>query len=92
MEESAAAAESLRDQAKRLSDSMQFFRLSAGQPSQAVVATYRPAPAPTARSAPPAPSRPPEVAKAAISQARETSRPAAAAPSAPAASDDWESF
>jgi hypothetical protein len=32
------------------------------------------------------------VAQSAISQARETSRPAAAAPAAPGGSDDWESF
>jgi len=95
VEESAAAAESLKDQAQRLTQSMQVFRLS-GSATAAPTASYaapRPAPAaPVVRAAPPAarpaaPVRPPEAAQAAISQARETSRPVT-----PPSNDDWESF
>ena len=95
VEESAAAAESLKDQAQRLMQSMQVFRLS-GSTTAAPTASYaapRPAPvAPLVRAAPPAarpaaPVRPPEAAQAAIAQARETSRPVT-----PPSSDDWESF
>jgi methyl-accepting chemotaxis protein len=108
VEESAAAAESLKDQAQRLTESMQVFRLSGGAvhlgaavPARPAPAAARPAPvvqtapakagmaqAKAARPAPLAtPARPPEVARAAIRQARETSRPVA-----PPSSDDWESF
>jgi methyl-accepting chemotaxis protein len=95
VEESAAAAESLKDQAQRLTQSMQVFRLT-GSATVATAAAYvapRPAPvAPVVRAAAPAarpaaPARPPEVAQAAISQARETSRPVT-----PPSNDDWESF
>ncbi|MES2717933.1 MAG: methyl-accepting chemotaxis protein, partial [Pseudomonadota bacterium] len=95
VEESAAAAESLKDQAQRLTTSMQVFRLSGSAVALAtpVVVAVAPRPAtpavarPAAPAAKPAAARPPEVAQAAISQARETSRPAS-----PTSNDDWESF
>ena len=96
VEQSAAAAESLKDQALRLTESMQVFRLSgSGQATVSAAAlTKAPHPAPlVARQAAPvvrapaAPARPPEVAQAAIQQARETSRPVT-----PPSNDDWESF
>ena len=92
VEESAAAAESLKDQAQRLTQSMQVFKLS-GSTTPAPAAAYvaaRPAPAPRAiapAARPAAPVRPPEAAQAAITQARETSRPVT-----PPSNDDWESF
>jgi methyl-accepting chemotaxis protein len=95
VEESAAAAESLKEQAQRLTTSMQVFRLSgsgSGSASGQVVAAApapvaRPlqAPAPVARPDPL--PRPADAAKAAITQARETSRPVS-----PPSHDDWESF
>ncbi len=99
VEESAAAAESLKDQAQRLTAAMQVFRLSGSGTAMAVpvAPALRPTPvlakpAATARPVALAPrpaalTRPPEVAQAAIAQARETSRPVA-----PPSNDDWESF
>ena len=122
VEESAAAAESLKDQALRLTASMQVFRLSGSHTATAtapasaapMALAARPTPVPLRPAAPLAragnlakpatpaatavasatattvtsPStRPPEVAKAAIQQARETSRPVS-----PPSNDDWESF
>jgi len=119
VEQSAAAAESLKDQALKLTQSMQVFRLSGSGAAQAdayadsqagtaVLASAAPraaapsfkpvaarSPAKLATAAPrkpaprpaAAPARPPELAQAAISQARSTSRPAS-----PPSNDDWESF
>ncbi len=114
VEESAAAAESLKDQAQRLTQSMQVFRLAGSGAAQAdpqagtampvsapqaAVPPFKPvaaqSPAPVAAAKPPklaarpaaAPARPPDAARAAITQARETSRPVA-----PPSNDDWESF
>jgi methyl-accepting chemotaxis protein len=114
VEQSAAAAESLREQAQRLSQSMQVFRLTAHDDADsatavatapvvvaappkstpaAVTAPRRAAAAPARTPTPPAPRattpatpRPPDLAAAAIDQARETSR------QAPPPGDDWESF
>jgi methyl-accepting chemotaxis protein len=95
VEESAAAAESLKDQAQRLTASMQVFRLSGhgGEGGAAVLAPPVVSPVmrtaavskPVARPAPT--TRPAEAAQAAITQARETSRPVS-----PPSNDDWESF
>jgi len=96
VEQSAAAAESLKDQAVRLTESMQVFRLSGSGQATATLAAPAPRPATVAarpaatavrRAAPAAPARPPEAAQAAIQQARETSRPVT-----PPSNDDWESF
>jgi methyl-accepting chemotaxis protein-2 (aspartate sensor receptor) len=83
VEESAAAAESLREQAQRLAGVVGTFELD-GAAAHGAAAPIRPA-APAARPAP----RPAEAAEAVIEQARATSRPAAAAKPA---GDDWESF
>ena len=100
VEESAAAAESLKDQAQRLAGVVGTFQIAgvasgpvatlaprAAAPARAAVAPppVRPVqPAAPARTPPP---RPAEVAATAIQQAQATSRPPAAAPG-----DDWESF
>ncbi|MEK8029082.1 methyl-accepting chemotaxis protein [Pseudaquabacterium rugosum] len=86
VEESAAAAASLKEQARTLSGVMQVFRLDgvahrAAAPAPAV-ASSRPAPAPSPRAAAPAP-RP---AAAAPARAAPTPAPAATG------SDDWETF
>jgi methyl-accepting chemotaxis protein len=99
VEEGAAAAESLKDQARRLTASMQVFRLS-GSAVAAVVPAPVPRPASVVARPPAAavravragkpaaaPARPPEAAQAAIQQARDTSRPVK-----PPSNDDWESF
>ncbi len=83
VEESAAASESLKDQARRLMQTMQVFRLTAS----ATVAAASPPPAAAPVPNRSVPARPPQLAQAAIHQARATSRPGAAA-----ADDDWESF
>ncbi len=106
VEESAAAAESLREQAARLAGVVQSFRVDATgtaasvtaaasaptPPARPAAAAARPTvaakPARPATAAAPTVSRPAEAAQAAISQARSTSRPAAA----PAGDDEWESF
>jgi methyl-accepting chemotaxis protein len=104
VEQSAAAAESLNDQARRLSQSMGVFRLSTanGRSVSPSAATTASSPAPLSRSkpAPPAPITAATPAK--TTPARKTSAtplPAAGpAPSAHVASattastDDWESF
>ena len=101
VEQSAAAAESLKEQAQRLTASMQVFRLdgSAGGGGATAVAAAAPVATrtveavrptvtpPKPAAAEPAAARPPEAVRAAISQARETSRQPT-----PSSGDDWESF
>ena len=101
VEQSAAAAESLNDQAQRLSASMQVFRLSAGAAPPACSAAvgqpaakiYTATPA-TAGSAAGAMARPPAPATArAAAPPRVTAKlPAPATHSAAQDSSDWESF
>jgi methyl-accepting chemotaxis protein len=81
VEESAAAADSLKDQAERLAGVVSTFQIGDS------LLAAPPAP----RAEPPAPPRPAEVAKAAIQQARVQSRPLPTGAGA-SASDDWESF
>jgi len=104
VEESAAAAESLREQSSRMTESISVFRLSgAGQhraaapaPARKATAAKSPAPAPKASAAKPATVKPaatkPAVAKAlpkaAPAAVAATPRPAAA----PADDGDWETF
>jgi methyl-accepting chemotaxis protein len=97
VEESAAAAESLRDQAIKLSESMQVFRLTGGAAGRSQPSPIASSPAPAKASAAPARAstppraapapRPAAVASHAIAQAQETSRPVS-----PPSNDDWESF
>ena len=107
VEQSAAAAESLRDQAQRLSQSMQVFRLSGGGHGAVPVSVpARPAPT-TSRISPAAPAVPRSVAAArkplaspaarlpAVRSASTRHTPAAPAPAAASTSHDsgdWESF
>ena len=96
VEESAAAAESLREQAERLYGVVGTFQLDSS--AGGAVATAW-ALAPRAKAVPASTSarvvtlartpqaRPAEAADAVITRARETSRPAASAPG-----EDWESF
>ncbi len=101
VEQSAAAAESLNDQAQRLSASMQVFRLSTGAaPAAANVPVSRPAAkaytatAAAPRSAAGATARPPAPATArAATPPRVTAKPPTPAVSSAAHdSSDWESF
>ncbi|WP_394787102.1 methyl-accepting chemotaxis protein [Rhodoferax sp.] len=101
VEQSAAAAIALREQAQRLSQVVSVFNVGSQAPARAFapapqplrapvaakpVATARPAPrVPVAKSAAPAPAS----AKPAVRQIART--PVAAKPAAPNA-DDWESF
>jgi methyl-accepting chemotaxis protein len=108
VEESAAAAESLKDQAQRLTQSMQVFRLSGGAADSSTAVTAMPAPA----AARPAPVVHKAAVKAAPTQSK-VARPAPAPaparppeaaqaaisqaretsrPVAPPSNDDWESF
>ena len=108
VEQSAAAAESLREQAIRLSQAMQVFRLSGEGPVAAPEPTWKPPAAPSAfptvthRPAAAAPRPAPRAPMAAAKPSASRSAPANAAPAAPAAapaapvsagaSDDWETF
>jgi methyl-accepting chemotaxis protein len=103
VEESAAAAESLKEQATRLAGVVAAFHLEVGLSSTPAA---RPAAAKPATPVRAAPTAPPKVAaKQVIEQVRREARvapaPAAAAPAAPHASppaaasapdDDWETF
>jgi methyl-accepting chemotaxis protein len=79
VEESAAAADSLKDQAVRLAGVVSTFRIGEAD---------RPQPLPQQQPRPAAP-RPAEVAKAAIQQARVQSKPL---PTGAGSSGDWENF
>ena len=90
VEQSAAAAESLREQAQRLSVSMQVFRLSGGPgvPPPAAAAVALRGPGRQVRQAPVvAPARPVAAPRQAPAVA-----PARRAATAPADSAEWESF
>jgi len=92
VEESAAAAESLRTQARQLVDAVAVFRLGGGSPSATVAPA---APTPVARAATP-PARPAAPA-ARPAPARKPASPAPAAAPAPSAraetaDDDWQTF
>ncbi|CAD5372506.1 Methyl-accepting chemotaxis protein I (serine chemoreceptor protein) [Rubrivivax sp. A210] len=101
VEESAAAADSLKEQSRQLADTLSGFRLGAGTSADTAVVS----PASQARHAMPAAAKPrPATAKAARparkptqAQAPQPGAPAAPRPTpAPAAvgggSDDWETF
>ncbi|MFG6433747.1 methyl-accepting chemotaxis protein [Roseateles sp. LYH14W] len=93
VEESAAAAESLRGQAAQLAETVSTFKLDGAAAAKPVAAraAAKPRPAAAAKAAP-AKHRP---APAAPAQARAPSAPPAApkpAPAAAAADDEWTSF
>jgi len=78
VEEAAAAAESLQDQAAQLARAISVFKLGEQE-----------AAAPPARKAPP---RPPVAASAPAPRLRAAAAPAKAAPQAAPEADDWEEF
>ena len=106
VEESAAAASAMRDQAQHLAEVIAVFKVGGAMTTSSVV---RPAPAPRtatstnrARPAAPAVAAPPAKPRPAVSAARSASVPrvaapaprlaAAPAPKAPGNDDDWETF
>jgi methyl-accepting chemotaxis protein len=94
VEESAAAAESLKDQARRLAEVVQVFRLDPSSvPVMPPVAVSAPRPAPVAA---PAPARAPAAARPAAAPARAAASPVASpkpvAVASASAEGDWESF
>ena len=99
VEESAAAAESLRDQSSRLSEAISVFKLSSAPATAARSAVGKPfqakpgfKPKPQAVAAKPAPARPVAAAKVAPKPApRSAPRPAAVAATA-GGDDEWASF
>jgi hypothetical protein len=88
VEESAAAAESLKDQASRLADVVSAFRLGSQAPSSLVVATQPSARANRVLASKASPS--PRVHH--TTQPKPTSPPTAIAGSSAVSSADWESF
>ena len=97
VEESTAAAQSLREQAEQLAQAVSQFKVS-GAAADAMAAPRRHAPAPTPASAPakpvaaPAPSAPRLAAARAPASAGKPETAAPARPAARAQEDDWESF
>ncbi len=99
VEESAAAAESLKQQASSLAQVMGTFRLSADAPVATAAPARMPAPPPAPRPAAAAP-KPMPAPKAAAAQAQPAPQRATPAPSpapakqvtAVAHNDDWETF
>ena len=97
VEESTAAAQSLREQAEQLAQAVSQFKVS-GAAADAMAAPRRHAPAPTPASAPakpvaaPAPSAPRLAAARAPASAGKLATAAPARPAARAQEDDWESF
>ncbi|MEP6873691.1 MAG: hypothetical protein ABI887_04955, partial [Burkholderiales bacterium] len=103
VEQSAAAAESLREQAVKLSDVVATFKLdghpAAASPRPASAAARKPVPAPikpaAAAARPPAPrtapGKPIPTRVPTLSQTVAVAKPSALATS-PAAADEWESF
>ena len=97
VEESTAAAQSLREQAEQLAQAVSQFKVS-GAAADAMAAPRRHAPAPTPASAPakpvaaPAPSAPRLAAARAPASAGKLATAAPARPAARAQEDDWGSF
>jgi hypothetical protein len=102
VEESAAAAESLKDQASRLTEVIKIFRIDSAQaysaPAAAAISkpanTFKPAAHKPASLKPASPK--PEPSKAAVpaeAPKRALAAPAATRPAVPAGAEgDWESF
>ena len=86
VEESAAAAESLKDQAHQLVQAVAVFKLEGRASEVRATPVAAPKPAPVAKPA--APARKPAPAARAVAAAAS----AAPAPALAAVSDDWESF
>jgi len=89
VEESAAAAASLKQQARQLVQSVAVFKLGSGDPQRAVAARTAVAPTPhTAVSD----RRGPDRAKNVVRPAFKPVAQASSAPTARTGTDDWESF
>jgi methyl-accepting chemotaxis protein len=103
VEQSAAAAESLKDQAIKLAQLVGTFRIDAATAAPTVApakTSVRPAPAPTAAARPAPAAKPAAVrtaapaapARPAAARAEPASLAPAARPATAAAGDDWETF
>ena len=99
VEQSAAAAESLKDQAKKLSASVSVFRVDHGSaapgPVVAAIAPSIPAPVvarPVARAPVAAAPKAPPVLRDAVTTAPKPAAATAVTSAAAAAGDDWETF
>jgi methyl-accepting chemotaxis protein len=94
VEESAAAAESLREQAHKLASAVAGFKLEASTQADTLSAATSGAPQPMLHGSAPGDSAHAEQARAAIVQARQRAaapQQRSSAPAAPSASD-WKSF
>nr|WP_305800526.1 methyl-accepting chemotaxis protein [Shinella sp. XGS7] len=96
VEESAAAAESLKDQAHKLNEVISVFRLGHDAPASHSAPAPRKAPAPahtpTSSAKPSAAPRPAPAPKASAAAPRPAAPRPAAAPAPKAADGDWETF
>jgi methyl-accepting chemotaxis protein len=96
VEESAAAAESLKDQAHKLNEVISVFRLGQDAPASHSAPAPRKAPAPahtpTSSAKPSAAPRPAPAPKASAAAPRPAAPRPAAAPAPKAADGDWETF
>ncbi len=97
VEQSAAAAESLKQQAQQLVQAVAVFKLAHGEtlrPAQTQAPAPAPVPAPAPRAAPTAAKRmaPKPAAKPAAAKAAAPKPAAAATPVAAGSDDDWQSF
>jgi methyl-accepting chemotaxis protein len=93
VEQSAAAAQSLREQAARLAETVQVFRVDvtlSGEPIALTSSPVAPPPAQAAHAAPPLPAKPAAVQRVAP-PAREPSPRARVAP-ATSGEGEWETF
>ena len=90
VEQSAAAAESLRDQARRLVEAVAFFKTEAGLRASPAAAAPRPVHKPATAKRPASPASAPRT-KPAAAPAPASAKPIAA-PAAPAGDADWETF
>ena len=97
VEESAAAAESLREQSARMAEAISVFKLGGAAPRPApsrAPAVHKPAAAATFKPAAPKPAASPRPAASPTPKAAAVAapRPAAAPAPAPADDGDWETF
>jgi methyl-accepting chemotaxis protein len=93
VEEAAAAAGSLQEQAERLNDSVSVFRIDSSDPKGLSVGAELPAAKPAARAAVKSPAKKPLTTVRSLPKSQPASRPSSKA-QAPKSSDDgdWEEF
>jgi methyl-accepting chemotaxis protein len=95
VEQSAAAAESLKQQAQQLVQAVAVFKLSAGEARSAVAPVAAPVAKPVPAKTPAAPKTPAATKKPAapaVKSAPAKPAPAAPVPATTAPDDDWQSF